>query len=97
MVSRVDQQAWAEEFDRREKDPTVEKDKMNNWGNPFRPSETRVADDEGTLRRRNGLGCCGCGKWRSTTYRLFAVWDRDRNKDHHRHDDGSAKHGKRGR
>lgn len=96
MTSRADREAWAKEYDRRLNDPTVAKDKMKNGFNPFRPTETRVADDEGTMRRRNGEGCCGCGQWKSTTYRLFAVWDRNRNKDHHRHEDGSTKRGKRG-
>lgn len=93
-VSREEREAWAAEFDRRLKDPTVKKDKMHNPFNPIRPTETRVADDEGTMRRRNGDGCCGCGKWRSETFRRFAFWNKDRNKDHHH--DGSSKRGKRG-
>lgn len=59
---RRNSRAWAAEFDKRLKDPDVKKDLMDNAG-IVRPREVRVADDEGTMRRRNGNGCCGCGKW----------------------------------
>ena len=52
--------SWKEEYDRRLKDPTVPKDTMKSWR--LGGSETRVADDAGILRRRNGAVCCGCGR-----------------------------------
>ncbi|MGH7883420.1 MAG: hypothetical protein ACREN8_11055 [Candidatus Dormibacteraceae bacterium] len=53
---------WEDEFDARLKDPNVEKDVMRNLG-IIRPREVRVKDDAGTMRRRNGDGCCNCGQW----------------------------------
>jgi hypothetical protein len=73
------------------KDPRYRKDKMNNPLNPFRPSEVRVEDDEGTMRRRNGDGCCGCGKWETTTFSQKPVWTHHDDDDHHHdgdHGDG---------
>ena len=52
--------SWHDEFDRRVDDPSVKKDTMRSWR--LGGSETRVADDDGVLRRRNGSVCCGCGK-----------------------------------
>ena len=80
---------WEEEYDRRVASGEYRTDKMSNFLNPFRPSETRVADDEGTMRRRNGEGCCGCGKWSSETYKAnpqFTPTTEDHPHDHH-HDD----------
>lgn len=80
--------AWEAEYDRRLNDPTVRKDKMNNGLNPFRPSEARVADDAGTMRRRSGEGCCGCGKWSSETFTAAPEWDNHHHgKDHHHEED----------
>lgn len=59
---RITGKAWEREYDARLKDPKVHKDVMKNGG-IFKPTETRVADDTGTMRRRNGDGCCGCGRW----------------------------------
>ena len=52
---------WEEEFDRRLNDPTIKKDVMRNWG-LFKPREVRIADDHGSMMRRNGEPCCGCGR-----------------------------------
>ena len=60
MGSRADRQAWEAEYDRRLADPDVRKDTMKSWR--VGGSETRVADAEGVMRRRNGEACCGCGK-----------------------------------
>jgi hypothetical protein len=79
---------WEAEYDRRLADPSVHKDKMDNFLNPFRPSEVRVADDEGTMRRRNGEGCCGCGKWHSETYKADPVWEPHHHDSDDHHDDG---------
>jgi hypothetical protein len=54
--------SWETEFDRRAADPKAPKDRMTNWR--VGGSETRVADDDGVMRRRNGAVCCGCGKGR---------------------------------
>lgn len=74
-MNRSERKAWEDEFDRRLEDPSIRKDKMSNPFNPFRPSEVRVEDDEGTMRRRNGEGCCGCGKWHSETFKVDPVWE----------------------
>lgn len=65
MGRRQKAKEWEREFDARLRDPSVKKDVMANWG-LLRPREVRVEDDEGTMRRRNGDGCCGCGRWHST-------------------------------
>lgn len=54
--------SWQDEYDARLEDPGVKKDVMRNFG-LFKPREVRVADDAGVMRRRNGDGCCGCGRW----------------------------------
>jgi hypothetical protein len=60
---------WAEEYDARLTDPGVHKDKTRGGmlrgilGITSGTKEVRVADDTGTMRRRNGEGCCGCGRW----------------------------------
>jgi hypothetical protein len=83
---------WEEEFDARLNDPTVKKDVMKNWGPTLKPTETRVADDDGTMRRRNGEGCCGCGQWSDHHGNSPDYRDRDRptvtNSRVDHHDDG---------
>jgi hypothetical protein len=49
---------WAAEYDARLDDPNVKKDVMKGG---WRGRETRVEDDNGVMRRRNGAVCCGCG------------------------------------
>jgi hypothetical protein len=49
---------WETEFDRRLANPNVKKDVMKGG---WRGRETRVEDDNGVMRRRNGAVCCGCG------------------------------------
>lgn len=61
--------SWEEEFDARLNDPSVHKDTMRGGilrgilGITSGVREVRVSDDNGTMRRRNGDGCCGCGRW----------------------------------
>lgn len=92
-MKRNERKDWEEEFDRRVASGNHRTDRMTNFLNIFRPSELRVEDDEGTMRRRNGEGCCGCGKWSSETYRQDPVWDKQshHHDDHHHDDDDEPK------
>lgn len=73
--------AWEAEFDARMKDPTVKKDVMKGFIFRGATNEPRVMDDEGTMRRRNGDGCCGCGQW--STEQEIPNWEGPVVKHHH--------------
>jgi hypothetical protein len=80
--------SWAEEYDRRLEDARVKKDVMKSWRVCGR--ETRVADDKGVMRRRNGEVCCGCGKgnYGGRDQDRYHEFDLDKPAyDHHAHHD----------
>lgn len=89
-MNKREREEWEAEHDRRLEDPNIRKDKMSNTFSLIRPSEVRVADDEGTMRRRNGDGCCGCGQWHSETYKTDPVWGSSH---HHDTDDSNDDNG----
>jgi hypothetical protein len=87
-MKRSDRKAWEEEFDRRVASGKYKTDKMDNFLNPSRPTEIRVEDDAGTMRRRNGEGCCGCGKWHTETFAKDPEYTSTADHHHHGEDDG---------